>query len=58
MKIVRLYTDEDNESHFEDIEVEYDHGTTLDVRMHDGSSLRLRKIRSLRLKLPRDCHYL
>jgi 2-oxoglutarate ferredoxin oxidoreductase subunit beta len=30
---------------FEDIEVEYDHGTTLDVRMHDGSSLRLRKIR-------------
>jgi len=30
---------------FEDIEVEYDHGTTRDVRMHDGSSLRLRKIR-------------
>jgi 2-oxoglutarate/2-oxoacid ferredoxin oxidoreductase subunit beta len=30
---------------FEDIEVEYDHGTTLDVRMHDGSSLRLRKLR-------------
>jgi len=30
---------------FEDIEVEYDHGTTTDVRMHDGSSLRLRKIR-------------
>ena len=30
---------------FEDIEVENDHGTTLDVRMHDGSSLRLRKIR-------------
>jgi 2-oxoglutarate ferredoxin oxidoreductase subunit beta len=30
---------------FEDIEVEYDHGTTLDVRMHDGSTLRLRKIR-------------
>jgi len=30
---------------FEDIEVEYDHGTTLDVKMHDGSSLRLRKIR-------------
>ena len=30
---------------FEDIEVEYDHGTTLDVRMHDGSSLRLRKIK-------------
>jgi 2-oxoglutarate ferredoxin oxidoreductase subunit beta len=30
---------------FEDIEVDYDHGTTLDVKMHDGSSLRLRKIR-------------
>ena len=30
---------------FEDIQVEYDHGTTLDVKMHDGSSLRLRKIR-------------
>src|SRR5579859_5533506 len=30
---------------FEDISVDYDHGTTLDVRMHDGSSLRLRKIR-------------
>jgi 2-oxoglutarate ferredoxin oxidoreductase subunit beta len=30
---------------FEDIEVEYDHGTTTDVRMHDGSSLRLRKIK-------------
>ena len=30
---------------FEDIEVDYDHGTTLDVRMHDGSSLRLRKLR-------------
>jgi len=30
---------------FEDIAVDYDHGTTLDVRMHDGSSLRLRKIR-------------
>ena len=30
---------------FEDIEVEYDHGTTLDVKMHDGSSLRLRKVR-------------
>jgi 2-oxoglutarate ferredoxin oxidoreductase subunit beta len=29
---------------FEDIEVEYDPGTTLDVKMHDGSSLRLRKI--------------
>src|ERR1700728_4879590 len=31
--------------HFDEIEVEYDHGTTLDVKMHDGSSLRLRKIR-------------
>jgi 2-oxoglutarate ferredoxin oxidoreductase subunit beta len=30
---------------FEDIEVEYDPGTTKDVRMHDGSHLRLRKIR-------------
>jgi 2-oxoglutarate/2-oxoacid ferredoxin oxidoreductase subunit beta len=30
---------------FEDIEVDYDHGTTTDVRMHDGSHLRLRKIR-------------
>src|ERR1700761_7747264 len=30
---------------FEDIQVDYDHGTTLDVKMHDGSSLRLRKLR-------------
>jgi 2-oxoglutarate ferredoxin oxidoreductase subunit beta len=30
---------------FEDIEVEYDPGTTTDVRMHDGSHLRLRKLR-------------
>jgi len=29
---------------FEEIDVEYDHGTTLDVTMHDGSSLRLRKL--------------
>jgi 2-oxoglutarate ferredoxin oxidoreductase subunit beta len=29
---------------FEEIDVEYDPGTTLDVQMHDGSSLRLRKI--------------
>ncbi|MBV9087805.1 MAG: 2-oxoacid:ferredoxin oxidoreductase subunit beta [Acidobacteriaceae bacterium] len=29
---------------FEDIEVEYDPGTTLDVTMHDGSRLRLRKL--------------
>jgi 2-oxoglutarate ferredoxin oxidoreductase subunit beta len=32
-------------SSFDDIEVEYDPGTTLDVKMHDGSHLRLRKIR-------------
>ena len=30
--------------HFEDISVEYDPGTTFDVRMHDGSRLRLRKL--------------
>ncbi|MGH9522193.1 MAG: 2-oxoacid:ferredoxin oxidoreductase subunit beta [Terriglobales bacterium] len=30
--------------HFEDIRVEYDPGTTIDVSMHDGSRLRLRKI--------------
>jgi 2-oxoglutarate/2-oxoacid ferredoxin oxidoreductase subunit beta len=29
---------------FEDISVEYDHGTTVDVTMHDGSRLRLRKL--------------
>jgi 2-oxoglutarate ferredoxin oxidoreductase subunit beta len=29
---------------FEDIAVEYDPGTTLDVTMHDGSRLRLRKL--------------
>jgi 2-oxoglutarate ferredoxin oxidoreductase subunit beta len=29
---------------FEDITVEYDHDTTIDVQMHDGSRLRLRKI--------------
>jgi 2-oxoglutarate ferredoxin oxidoreductase subunit beta len=29
---------------FEDIAVEYDPGTTLDVTMHDGSHLRLRKL--------------
>jgi 2-oxoglutarate ferredoxin oxidoreductase subunit beta len=32
-------------SSFDDIEVEYDPGTTLDVKMHDGSHLRLRKIK-------------
>jgi 2-oxoglutarate ferredoxin oxidoreductase subunit beta len=30
--------------HFEDIAVDYDHGTTLDVQMHDGSHMRLRKL--------------
>src|SRR5437762_9063113 len=30
--------------HFEDIAVDYDPGTTFDVRMHDGSPLRLRKL--------------
>ena len=30
--------------HFEEIDVEYDPGSTYDVTMHDGSSLRLRKL--------------
>src|SRR6202451_3315975 len=30
--------------HFEEIDVEYDPGTTINVTMHDGSSLRLRKL--------------
>jgi 2-oxoglutarate/2-oxoacid ferredoxin oxidoreductase subunit beta len=30
--------------HFEEINVEYDHNTTIEVRMHDGSYLRLRKL--------------
>ena len=30
--------------HFEELDVEYDAGTTYDVTMHDGSSLRLRKL--------------
>src|SRR6202158_1567314 len=30
--------------HFEDINVDYDPGTTFEVTMHDGSSLRLRKL--------------
>jgi 2-oxoglutarate ferredoxin oxidoreductase subunit beta len=30
--------------HFEDISVDYDHGTTLEVQMHDGSHMRLRKL--------------
>src|SRR2546422_6064768 len=30
--------------HFEDIAVDYDAGSTLDVTMHDGSRLRLRKL--------------
>jgi len=31
-------------SHFDDIEVDYDHDTTTDVQLHDGSHLRLRKL--------------
>src|ERR1700739_3624811 len=31
--------------HFEDIAIEYDPGSTFDVTMHDGSHLRLRKLR-------------
>jgi len=30
--------------HFEEIDVDYDEGTTLEVTMHDGSRLRLRKL--------------
>jgi len=30
--------------HFEDIAVDYDPGTTFDVRLHDGSHMRLRKL--------------
>ncbi len=30
--------------YFQEIDVEYDPGTTVDVRMHDGSHLRLRKL--------------
>jgi 2-oxoglutarate/2-oxoacid ferredoxin oxidoreductase subunit beta len=30
--------------HFEEIDVEYDEGTTVEVTMHDGSRLRLRKL--------------
>ena len=30
--------------YFQDVEVEYDQGTTIDVTMHDGSHLRLRKL--------------
>ncbi len=30
--------------HFEEIDVEYDPGTTVNVTMHDGSHLRLRKL--------------
>ncbi len=30
--------------HFENIEIDYDPGTTADIRMHDGSSLRLKKL--------------
>src|ERR1700723_262167 len=31
--------------HFQEIDVEYDAGTTYNVKMHDGSHLRLRKLR-------------
>jgi 2-oxoglutarate ferredoxin oxidoreductase subunit beta len=30
--------------HFQEIDVEYDPGTTVNVRMHDGSQMRLRKL--------------
>lgn len=30
--------------HFQEIDVEYDPGTTIDVKMHDGSHMRLRKL--------------
>jgi 2-oxoglutarate ferredoxin oxidoreductase subunit beta len=30
--------------HFEDIAVEYDHDTTINVQLHDGSQMRLRKL--------------
>ena len=30
--------------YFEDISVDYDHDTTIDVELHDGSHLRLRKL--------------
>ncbi len=32
--------------YFEDIQVDYDPGTTQDVRLHDGSHLRLKKLRA------------
>jgi 2-oxoglutarate/2-oxoacid ferredoxin oxidoreductase subunit beta len=32
--------------HFENIDVDYDPGTTTDVQMHDGSHLRLRKLKA------------
>ncbi len=31
-------------AHFEDISIEFDEGTTTEVRMHDGSALRLKKL--------------
>jgi 2-oxoglutarate ferredoxin oxidoreductase subunit beta len=37
-------TDADFVPVFAEIEVEYDHGTSVDVTMHDGSHLRLRKL--------------
>jgi 2-oxoglutarate ferredoxin oxidoreductase subunit beta len=50
--------------HFEEIAVDYDHNTTIDVPMHDGSHLRLRKLheeyspsdRKLALNLLMDSH--
>jgi len=30
--------------HFQEIDVDYDPGTTINVEMHDGSHLRLRKL--------------
>jgi len=50
--------------HFEDLEVDYDHDTTVDVELHDGSHLRLRKLhqdyaptdKALALKMLMESH--
>ena len=50
--------------HFEDIAVDYDHDTTVDVELHDGSHLRLRKLhedyaptdKALALKMLMESH--
>ena len=50
--------------HFEDLEVDYDHDTTVDVALHDGSHLRLRKLhedyaptdKALALKMLMESH--